>query len=1006
MPILTNSSERLDMLFHYAPDAIFLIDDKGKLFDLNKAAEDLIGQKKAKLIGKSGFTLGLLTIAETKKAFTNLSKILGGKSSGPDEYTLKKKDGSQAAVEVTSFPIKINNKNFLLGVARDITRHKKIEETLRQQTHNLEERIKELNCLYELDKIARKENVSIDELLRKVVRILPESWQYSEIAGSCISFQGKKYKTKNFKKTNWKQKAEIIIDGKKAGFVEVCYLKRKPESDEGPFLKEERNLINAISERLGQVIEQKQHRMALESSEDRLRMIFEYAPDAYYLNDLKGNFVDGNKAAEEIIGYKREELIGKNFLKLKLLPPEVIPKVAAILAKNKMGKPTGPDEFYLERPDGRRVPVEIRTFPVKIEGQTRVLGIARDITERKKSEELYRELVEKAGIAILVDDREGNIIYANKKAAEIYGYSLEEMKRQSIQSLVHLDDRKKVNRHHRNRILGKDAPSSYEFRAVRKDGSDRFLEIVAVPNIIEGKIIGSRIYIKDVTERKRAAEALRKSEERFRRLFNRVFDPIIIIKKEKIVDVNEAACKLLGYSRKELQKLYVEDIHPKEEMEKITEAICRAQKSGIDFMGETALLSREGQVIPVEAGGVTFELEGKTYVMGSFRDITEREKAEEAMKKRKHQLELVHRIQNDIPMNMDIETILKAAAESIARSFGYNKVSVNLLDQSKNELEYKVGYHKSGTPTPRGHKQKIGEGLIGKAAELRKTIIANDVSKHPSYVVYYQAESQSELSIPLLIEDQLVGILDIQDLNKNVFTKEDVSVLQSVANYLAYVINEKQTEEQLMRSLKDKEVLLREIHHRVKNNLQVICSLLSLQSHNIKGKKNIEMFKASQDRVKSMALIHEKLYQSQDLARVSSREYIHALVTGLYHSYCASPGVVKLKLDVEDISLGVDYAIPCGLILNELVSNSLKHAFPRGKEGRILVILRSGNQNDIELVVSDNGVGLPERMDIRKTKSLGLHLVTILAEDQLHGEIKLNRNKGTEFRIKLREEER
>jgi PAS domain S-box-containing protein len=1004
MEIPTNSSKRSEMLFQYAPDAIFLIDDKGKLFDLNKAAEELIGQKKAKLIGKSGLALGLLTIAETKKAFINLSRILGGKSRRPDEYTLKKKDGSLATVEVTSFSIKIKNKKFLLGVSHNITGHKKIEEALRQQTHDLGERIKELNCLYQLDKISHREGVSIDRLLREVVRILPKSWQYPEIAGSCISFQGKEYKTKNFKKTDWKQKAEIIVDGKKAGFVEVCYLKRKPESDEGPFLKEERNLINAVSERLGQIIEQKQARKALESSEDRLRMIFEYAPDAYYLNDLKGNFVDGNKATEELTGYKREELIGKNLLKLKLLPPEYIPKAAAILAKNKTGKPTGPDEFYLAQPDGRRVPVEIRTFPVKIAGQMRVLGIAGDITERKKSEELYRELVEKAGIAILVDDREGNVIYANKKAAEIYGYSLEEMKRQSIQSLVHPDDREMVNGHHRDRILGKDAPASYEFRAVRKDGSDRYLEIVAVPNIIEGKIVGSRIYTKDVTEPRRASEALRKSEERFRRLFNRIFDPIVIIDKEKVVDVNEAACKLLGYSREELQKLYVGDIHPREEMGKITTAICRVQKSGTDFMGETVLLSREGRVIPVEAGGVTFELEGKTYVMASFRDITERKKAEEAIKKRKHQLELIHRIQNDIPMNMDIETILKSAAESIARSFRYNKVSVNLLDPKKNELEYKVGYHKSGTPPPMGHRQKIGEGLIGKAAELRKTIIANDVSKHPSYVVYYQSNTQSELSIPLFIEDQLVGILDIQDVKKNVFTEEDVSVLQSVANYLAYVINEKQTEEQLMTSLKEKEVLLREIHHRVKNNLQVICSLLSLQSHNIEGKKNIEMFRASQDRVKSMALIHEKLYQSQDLARINSREYIQALVSGLYRSYCASPGIVNLKLDVEDISLSVDNAIPCGLILNELVSNSLKHAFPDGKKGWIRVILRSANQNDIVLMVSDNGVGLPESLDIRKTKSLGLHLVTILAEDQLHGEIKLNRNNGTEFRIKLRGE--
>jgi len=125
----------------------------------------------------------------------------------------------------------------------------------------------------------------------------------------------------------------------------------------------------------------------LKNSEQRLKILFEYAPDAYYLNDVKGNFIDGNKAAEEMIGYKREELTGKNFLKLKLLPPNQIPRAAAALAKNVLGKPTGPDEFVLNRRDGRQVVVEIRTYPVKIKGKDFALGIARDITRRKQSEE-------------------------------------------------------------------------------------------------------------------------------------------------------------------------------------------------------------------------------------------------------------------------------------------------------------------------------------------------------------------------------------------------------------------------------------------------------------------------------------------------------------------------------------------------------------------------------------------------------------------------------------------
>jgi len=212
----------------------------------------------------------------------------------------------------------------------------------------------------------------------------------------------------------------------------------------------------------------------------------------------------------------------------------------------------------------------------------------------------------------------------------------------------------------------------------------------------------------------------------------------------------------------------------------------------------------------------------------------------------------------------------------------------------------------------------------------------------------------------------------------------------------------KQAKEKIKASLREKEVLLREIHHRVKNNLQVISSLLILQSKQISGKKNQELFQESQNRVKSMALIHEKLYQSQDLASINFKEYLNTLIIGLFRSYQSHSSHVELKLNVEDITLGIDSAIPCGLIINELVSNSLKYAFPNGREGVISVVLRYLNKKDVELVVSDNGIGMPEDLDFRNSKSLGLHLVTILAEDQLGGEIKLSRDNGTEFRIKLR----
>jgi len=212
----------------------------------------------------------------------------------------------------------------------------------------------------------------------------------------------------------------------------------------------------------------------------------------------------------------------------------------------------------------------------------------------------------------------------------------------------------------------------------------------------------------------------------------------------------------------------------------------------------------------------------------------------------------------------------------------------------------------------------------------------------------------------------------------------------------------KRAEEELKESLKEKEVLLKEVHHRVKNNMQVISSLLMLQEDSSEDKKIIEMLKDSQNRISSMALIHERLYRSHNLSKVDLNEYIDDLVSGLFQSYGVSESRVALNINVENVLLGIDSAIPCGLIINELVSNSLKHAFPGDKNGEIKIFLRLMDENMIELVVGDNGIGIPEDMDIRKTRSLGLYLVTLLVENQLHGEIALNRERGTEFLIKFR----
>ncbi|MBE0517497.1 MAG: PAS domain S-box protein, partial [Methanophagales archaeon] len=223
----------------------------------------------------------------------------------------------------------------------------------------------------------------------------------------------------------------------------------------------------------------------------------------------------------------------------------------------------------------------------------------------------------------------------------------------------------------------------------------------------------------------------------------------------------------------------------------------------------------------------------------------------------------------------------------------------------------------------------------------------------------------------------------------------------NIINYLSTqhdITDRKQAEEQIKASLREKEILLREIHHRVKNNLQIISALLDLQSKHVKDKEAFEMFRESQNRIKSMALIHEQLYQFKDLAKINMAEYIQKLATDLFYSYGVGRDRIELKLKAHDVLLGVNTAIPCGLIINELVSNSLKHAFSDGMEGEISIDLRSNNDHTFRLIVSDSGVGFPKDLDFRNTETLGLQLVITLVK-QLKGTIELDRSTGTTFKV-------
>ena len=214
------------------------------------------------------------------------------------------------------------------------------------------------------------------------------------------------------------------------------------------------------------------------------------------------------------------------------------------------------------------------------------------------------------------------------------------------------------------------------------------------------------------------------------------------------------------------------------------------------------------------------------------------------------------------------------------------------------------------------------------------------------------------------------------------------------------ITERKQAEEGIRASLREKEILLRELHHRVKNNMQVISGLLDLQARSSGNPELIEMLNKSQSRIRSMALVHEQLYASKDLARIDMVGYVRALSQELFQAYKIDPRKIDLIVRTDgNVYVDISKAIPCGLILNELVSNALKHSFPGDGPGELRIIIHETKNKEIEIIVRDNGLGLPDDVDIHQPRCMGLYLVNGLVKKQLEGQIEVRRDNGTEFRI-------
>jgi PAS domain S-box-containing protein len=512
-------------------------------------------------------------------------------------------------------------------------------------------------------------------------------------------------------------------------------------------------------------------------------------------------------------------------------------------------------------------------------------------------------------------------------------------------------------------VIATGVSARIEAHLLREDGSRTLFEGFYEPRRdAHGTIIGLTGYARDISERKRTEEALRGSEEKFRDIFENA--PLGIFQSTtggKLLSVNATALTMFGYGPGEAS---LDDgeviapmlfVHPAER-----EAIIRAAKASDTFVrAEVTYRRKNGSEFMAnlsmravrDAGG------GVRILEGFVEDITERRRLESIMRESEERLREITDNMMDMVIRVDTDAVFRYVSPSHEKVLGFRPGE--LLGTSAQDLIH-----------PEDREEVV--------RRLRETLRAG------------------------------IGNMTFRCRHKNGGYRWLESIGTSVRNekgeFVGAVIGSrditerKSAEEQLRDSLKEKEVLVKEVLHRVKNNLNLVASLLNLQADYVVAPKDAELFREARDRIVALARIHENLYRSPNLAHLDFRSYVTDIVRNLSDAYRNER--VAVRVDVATFDIGLDRAIPLGLIINELVTNCLKYAFPGERNGKILVSYTSESEREGCLSVRDDGVGLPATLDIRTPGTFGLSLVNMLAE-QLDGVLEVKRETGTEFILRF-----
>ena len=620
------SEERYRGLYESSVDGIVSYDLERNIIECNQSFADMHGYSKEELLQLTLWDLIYEKWHDIPEKIR--AEVLEKGYSEEFETEHIRKDGKIFPVSLRVWPIKAKNGRLtgMWGIVRDITERKKAEDALKLVAYNLRERVKELRCFYNISELVDKPDILLEEILQGVVELIPPAWQYPESTCTRIIIEDKEFRTENFRETIWKQASDIIVHGNRIGALEVFYLEKMPDSNEGPFLKEERSLINAIAERVGKIITRKQaeeqlkdytqdlekmieeRTKELSESEERLKAILTGIGDLITIQNKNLEIIWANQAIKDIWG----DIIGKKCHEVYKCFDEPCPQCTVEAVFNE-GKTFVSEQIVID-PDGKLMNTLVTSSPVRdADGNiVAAVEVVKDITERKQAEEALQKseasLAEAQRIAHL-GNWDWNILtnelHWSDEIYRIFGLAPQEFGAtyEAFLNSVHPEDREFV-RKSVDRALYDDEPYSIDHRIVLPDGEVRIVHEQADITFDEtGRPIRMVGTVQEITEQKKLNKQLVESEERYRGLYESSIDGIVSVDQEDhIVECNQAFAEMLGYSKDELHRLSTSEITPSEWHDMVAKIIAeQVQTRGYSDEFETKLLKKDGTVFPVSA---------------------------------------------------------------------------------------------------------------------------------------------------------------------------------------------------------------------------------------------------------------------------------------------------------------------------------------------------------------------------------------------------------------------